>query len=132
MSRQSQLTEFFHQVKGETSALPAYPRPEHGTFHQDQEKLISSSHNPKQYHQIKGLWQNILIATYNVESTRGTRLQDIAMEAELEGVDILICTATRNNYSEDSQIKNYKVYFEGHGEGGTEACTGLCIMIQRK
>jgi hypothetical protein len=125
------LTEFFHQDKGENTALSALVRPEQGTFHHEQEKLIPSSHIPKQYHKIKGLWQNILIATYNIESTRGIRLQEVALEAEKEGVDVLICTATRNNYSGDSHIRNYKVYFEGHGEGGAELFTGLCIMIKR-
>ena len=75
---------------------------------------------------------NKRVVPYNVESLRGTRLQEIVVEAETEKVDILICIGTRGNYSGDSRIGNFKAFFEGHGEGGTELMTGIVILIHQK
>ena len=78
------------------------------------------------------MWQNLKIVTYNIESTRGTRLQEVAIEAQEEQVDILICVGTRSNYSGDGQMGKFKVYYEGHGMAGTELMTGICILINKK
>jgi hypothetical protein len=93
--------------------------------------LIPSNHNDKESRKVRELWNDVQVATYNIESTRGTRLQEVALEAEREFVDILFCVGTRSNYSGDGSAGKYKVYFEGHGEGGTELMTGVCILVNK-
>jgi exonuclease III len=93
---------------------------------------IPSSHNERAGRKVKALWQNIKVATYNIESTRGTRLHEVVIEAQNERVDILICQGTRSNYSGDGHLGAYKVYYEGHGTAGTELMTGICILIAKK
>ena len=55
----------------------------------------------------------------------------MAIEAAKEKVDILICTGTRGNYSGDGSAGEYKIFYEGHGEGGTEVMTGIAIFISK-
>ena len=129
--RQSTIKDFFKVTRGENLALTE----QKGSFTQDaktsKRNPIPSDHNGIRIRKLKQLWQNKRVVTYNVESLRGTRLQEIVVEAETEKVDILICIGTRGNYSGDARIGNFKAYFEGHGEGGTELMTGIVILIHQ-
>jgi exonuclease III len=90
---------------------------------------IPSSHNEGEIRKLRALWEKVNIVTYNVESTRGTRMQELAIEAKNENVDILICIGTRGNYSGDGKMGEYKIYYEGHGDAGAELMTGIAILI---
>ena len=59
-------------------------------------------------------------------------MQEMVVEAKAEKVDILICMGTRGNYSGDGSIGEYKIYYEAHGEGGTEFMTGVAILIHKR
>ncbi len=90
---------------------------------------IPSSHNAGEIRKLRALWEKVNIVTYNIESTRGTRMQELVIEAKNEKVDILICIGTRGNYSGDGKLGEYKIYYEGHGDAGSELMTGIAILI---
>ena len=130
--KQSKICDFFRQAKGENTVLTVGTK--NVIVRKDGEKgeSIPSNHNDKESRKTRSIWQNVKVATYNIESTRGTRMMEVAIEAKEEKVDILICVGTRNSYSGDGHVGEYKAYYEGHGANGTELMTGICILINKR
>ena len=123
MNRQRTIGEYFKKVSGENLALTDANRDKDTVGEKLARHPIPSNHNASETRKLRTLWEHVKIVTYNVESTRGTRIQELAIEAEKQKVDILICIGTRGNYSGDGGTGEYKVFYEGHGEGGTELMT---------
>ena len=130
--KQRTIGEFFQKTRGEKLALTDDSLDKNTVGLRNAGHSIPSNHNAGEIRRLRAEWENVNIVTYNIESTRGTRMQEMVVEAKAENVDILICIGTRGNYSGDGSLGEYKIFYEGHGEGGTEVMTGLAILIHKR
>ena len=129
MNRQRTIGDYFKKVRGENLALTETRDNISTVGVKIAGNPIPSSHNAGEIRKLRTLWEKVNIVTYNIESTRGTRMQELVVEAKNEKVDILICIGTRGNYSGDGKMGEYTIFYEGHGNGGAELMTGIAILI---
>ena len=94
MSKQRTIGEYFQKVSGEKLAQPGEVKGTNNAGDLRAGSPIPSSHNASKIRKLRELWRNVKIVTYNIESSRGTRILELAIEAAKEQVDILICTGT--------------------------------------
>jgi hypothetical protein len=130
--RQTNLLEFFGNARGESTAITATLETVSQEGNREGGRPIPSGHTRSSFRRAKEDWENITIVTYNVESISGMRLQELILTCKEQNVDIMIGVGTRSNFSGDCIVKDYKIFFEAHGNEGTELMTGVIIAIREE
>ena len=129
--RQRKLDDFFVLKRGETEALTGNNDSQIDAGMKCDKDLIPSGHSGKVIRSIRKQWEAVKIVTFNVESLRGNRTQELIAAQEQRKVDIGIWVGTRSNYNGDSNVGEFKLFHEANGNGGTEWMTGLVISIRK-
>ena len=76
------------------------------------------------------LWQNLSVCTFNVGSLSEIRTHQIINQIDKIRIDICMFQGIRNQFSGDRNIGEYKLYYEGAGEGQVDMHAGIIVAIR--
>ena len=78
------------------------------------------------------VWKQLHIISYNTGSLSELRTHQIIREFEQEHVSGAIILGTRNPFSGERVVGNFRLYYEGSGESTVDMHAGVIIAVQNK
>ena len=129
---QSKISSYFSKRGETTASIDQASTGDKRGKKTSEPSLCTPIGKSKRRQQAVEIWQDFKVITYNSGSLSELRAHQIIREFEQEHVSVAIILGTRNPFSGERVVGNFRLYYEGSGESTVDMHAGVIIAVQNK